>query len=113
MCRFSMSQILRRGLAPSLFFAGTLTVNLLGCLLIGITFGWVQTRLHPPVLLQAAVQAGFLGGFTTYSSFGLEAWQLWKEQSASMAVGYVLVSLIVGLGMVILGVALAKWMWGS
>lgn len=113
MLRYSIGLFSKKMLNPAFFFAGTLLVNLVGCFCIGVAFGWVQTRPHPPWIFMAAVQAGFLGGFTTFSSFGLETLQLWREQSIWVAAGYVTISLFAGLALVGLGLLAARWVWGS
>ena len=68
---------------------GTLAVNLIGCALIG----WLATALadaSEPVRLGIVV--GLLGGFTTFSSFGLEAVRLLQGGHTAVAVAYVLIS---------------------
>lgn len=83
---------------------GTLTVNLLGCVAIGIAFHLVESRAWSSELRLAAV-GGFLGGFTTFSAFGLECWRLVADGSPGLAGAYALAS--VGLG--VLG-AWGGWM---
>ncbi len=79
---------------------GTLAVNLLGCLLIGLLM---------PVLIGAKEETrlliivGLLGGFTTFSAFGLETWTLITEQRVVWALAYALGSVALGLGAVALG----------
>lgn len=88
---------------------GTLTVNVLGCLLIGFLF-------HLPVLhrtldaeLRFLLITGFLGAFTTFSTFGNETVQLLQKDQTLNALLYVSSSLGVGLAAVYLGQQLAKW----
>jgi CrcB protein len=60
----------------SSFPAGTLTVNLIGCFLLEITYNYLGRRLHLPKELIGAIGVGLLGAFTTMSSFSRESMQL-------------------------------------
>ncbi len=55
---------------------GTLAVNVIGSLLIGLLFILLQTRLQGNETLRLLLMVGLLGGFTTFSSFSLETLQL-------------------------------------
>jgi len=70
---------------PATFPYGTLTVNVLGSLLLGAVFelATVRTGLAPEVRLIVGV--GFLGAFTTFSSFSLETMNLMREGSYALA----------------------------
>ena len=74
----------------------TWSVNLLGCFAAGIFFAFSQKF---PVLqqeLRLFLMVGILGGFTTFSSFGLETFQLLKQGHTSVALMYVISSVILG-----------------
>ena len=75
---------------------GTWLVNILGCLLIGIAAAaWVnQPNFH--TLLKPLIIIGFLGGFTTFSSYALELVQLTHEQQIGKAFLYLALSNILG-----------------
>jgi CrcB protein len=81
------------------FPLGTLLVNLLGCLLIGML--WQASQNNS--LLSPLLVIGFLGGFTTFSSFGLESFQLFENGSYKLLGAYVLLSNIVGFALVYIG----------
>ncbi len=88
---------------------GTLAVNWIGCLLIGLLWGMFEARgLHPGSPLRIFLFAGVLGGFTTFSSFGIETLTLVGQGHASGAFGYVAASLVGGLALVAAGLALAR-----
>ena len=80
----------------------TFVVNALGCLAIGVVAG----RLVDPIA-RTFVLTGMLGGFTTFSAFAVEANDLANADRAAVAVGYVVASLVVGLGAALLGRAWA------
>lgn len=85
-----------------LFPWATWWVNLLGCFLAGVFLALTQKY---PVLQQEArlfLMVGILGGFTTFSSFGLETFQLLRQGQSSLAFGYAFSSLMVGV--IVLGV---------
>ena len=78
------------------FPMGTLAVNLLGCFLIGGLATWFGQRLELSEGVRLAVLVGFLGGFTTFSSFGLETVRLMESERMMAAIAYVSVSNLVG-----------------
>lgn len=76
-------------------------INLLGCFLAGVFFALSQKY---PVLQNEArlfLMVGILGGFTTFSSFGLETFQLLRHGQSVLAFSYALSSLV--LGVMVLG----------
>ncbi|PCJ65009.1 MAG: fluoride efflux transporter CrcB [Bacteroidetes bacterium] len=78
---------------------GTLTVNLVGCLLIGCMSVFLLE--HPKLSLLLIM--GFLGGFTTFSSFGLDAFKLLELKNYKTFFTYVMLSNVLGILLVILG----------
>ncbi|HLB05473.1 MAG TPA: fluoride efflux transporter CrcB [Thermodesulfobacteriota bacterium] len=87
---------------------GTLTVNVIGCLLIGLLAGLSESRHLFSPEARLFVFAGFLGGFTTFSSFGYETFVLARDVQASAALVNVALQLILGLGAVWLGNILSR-----
>ncbi len=81
---------------------GTLAANLLGCLLIGVLMVLAENgRLAPHT--HKAVITGLLGSLTTFSTFGHETFKLIERGRYLVAGGYVALSLIAGLALVLLG----------
>ncbi len=78
----------------SAFPVGTLLVNLLGSLLIGLCAAFAE-RGTP--WIRTWLMAGFLGGFTTFSAFSLENFRLMRDGQAGMALAYALTSLVAGI----------------
>jgi CrcB protein len=87
-----VAQLFSRALLPY----GLMTVNILGCLLIGALAALMQSKhgLRPELVLLLMV--GFLGGFTTFSSFGLETFTLLRDQHIYAALMDVLIQVVVG-----------------
>ena len=88
----------------SLFPWGTLAVNISGCLVLGVLAG-LGTGLPSPLL--ALLGTGFCGALTTYSTFSFETMRLWEQHARFYAVANVAISLVAGLGAVLLGYTLA------
>jgi len=82
---------------------GTFSVNLIGCLAIGILAGVVAKSGGFSEQMRLFLFVGLLGGFTTFSAFGLEAMLLVKRSEYSLAGTYMLGSLVLGLLLVVLG----------
>ena len=88
----------------SLFPWGTLAVNIGGCLVLGVLAG-LGTGL--PGRLLTLLGTGFCGALTTYSTFSFETMRLWERRARFYAVANVAISLVAGLGAVLLGYTLA------
>ncbi len=81
----------------------TLGVNWVGCFLIGLVYGWVENRAMLGVPVRYFLVTGFLGGFTTFSAFGMETLYLFKRGEGLMAWTYILASVTGGLFLAWLG----------
>ena len=84
----------------------TLGVNILGCLIMGLLAGWFTSR-GGSESAKLFLLTGILGGFTTFSAFGLDALTLYRTSPAHAA-AYVAASVIVSLAAVALGFALTR-----
>src|SRR6476659_9467444 len=93
---------------PHPFPFGTFAVNIVGSLLIGVFYGLSEKGdlLSPDWRL--FLTTGFCGGFTTFSTFSFETISLLKEGNYSYALGYVLLSVVLGLLAVWLGIFVIK-----
>jgi CrcB protein len=101
--RFVMAGMFNR-FSPALGFpVGTLTVNVIGCFLIGLLHSVAETRslLGPDTRIFLFI--GVLGGFTTYSTFGFESLALLKDGAMLKASINILLHVFVGLAAVWLG----------
>jgi CrcB protein len=72
---------------------GTLTINIVGSLLMGLLVGWL-VRSGGGDTARLFVGVGILGGFTTFSSFSMEYWMLFERGQNAQAAAYVLASVI-------------------
>jgi fluoride exporter len=86
---------------------GTLTANLIGCLLAGYVNGLLDARLIRPEL-RFLLTVGFLGGYTTFSTFAYEATAYLRDGHYARAAAYVILSNAAGLALVFAGLALAR-----
>lgn len=94
---------------PRHFYLGTLAVNLIGCLLIGLLYGLFLHRPLVPVELRAGLIVGFLGGLTTFSSFSMDTVRLLESGQAPLAFGYASISVVGGLLATWAGLSLTKF----
>ncbi len=85
----------------------TLGINAVGCFLLAFVLGGPVAEKWSPVTT-TAVAVGFLGAFTTFSTFGYETFTLVRTERVSAAAVYVVLSLIGGLGATALGYALGR-----
>ena len=90
----------------TLFPLGTFLVNIIGCFVIGFLFTTFEEIIVSREIRLILI-TGFLGGFTTFSSFGLETINLLKGNEISHAIMNVFFNIIIGLTFVILGMLLA------
>jgi fluoride exporter len=86
---------------------GTLIVNLIGCLLLGGIAEYALTHLSVPPEWRIGITTGFLGAFTTFSTFTWETARLIQEGEWQRASMYLAVSLIGGLLAVFCGMKIA------
>jgi CrcB protein len=90
---------------------GTLVVNLSGCFLIGVLWGLHERAPLSPAFA-SLVFVGVLGGFTTFSTFGLETAHLFRDGEVRLGLLNVLASNVLGLGLVVAGLAIARLIVG-
>jgi fluoride exporter len=96
-------QNLTRG---SSFPWGTLIVNAVGCFLFGIISGFLGTRTQTEHSLNSLIFIGFLGAFTTFSTFSNDTLTLMNNGSSLLGWLNMAVSLIAGIGALLLGRAI-------
>ncbi len=90
------------------FPVGTMTVNIAGCLLIGFGGGLIETRQFFSPEWRSFLFIGVLGSFTTFSTFGLETFNLAKNGQWASSIGNIGLSVALGLLAVVLGNMLSR-----
>ena len=101
--RYLLSGLVHQWTRRDDFPVGTLAVNVLGCLVIGLLSQLAEERGAFAPETRAFVIVGILGGFTTFSSFGNETVNLWRDGEGSLALINVAAQVALGLGAVWLG----------
>jgi len=109
--RYLVSGTVQTWAKGSAFPFGTLAVNLAGCLLIGLLSQLVETRNILSPEARAFVFIGTLGAFTTFSTFGNESLNLFKEGQNLLSFLNVGTQILFGLGAVWLGQVCAQLIW--
>ncbi len=107
MIRFFVFNVFQRT-GSSAFPWATLTVNVLGSFLIGSAFILITERMALGPYWRGVVTIGFLGAFTTFSTFSMDVIGLLEQGSLSQAFLYVLSSVLVCIIAAWLGLSLAK-----
>lgn len=87
---------------------GTLTVNVLGCLAMGFLFVLFMDRLSDNAVLRAGILIGVLGGFTTFSSFSIETFNLIEQGASLKAIANMILSLLLCVSATWVGVLLGR-----
>jgi CrcB protein len=87
---------------------GTFAINVGGCFAIGVIATLADEHAWITPAARLVLVTGLLGGFTTFSTFGLETWALVEDGRGWLALGYVGASVALGLAAVIAGVQLTR-----
>jgi fluoride exporter len=110
--RYLLGGIVQNGAGTTLFPAGTLAVNLLGCLAIGVLAELTEARGVLNAEVRGFLMVGLIGGFTTFSAFANETVSAMRDNAGLIATGNIILSVGLGLAGVWLGRLLAHAVWG-
>jgi CrcB protein len=89
---------------------GTLAVNAVGCFLFGMIWTLAEERLVISGQTRFILLVGFMGAFTTFSSFAYETSELLRDSQWSLAAGNLLAHNVLGLVCMFLGYAASRWL---
>lgn len=87
---------------------GTFVINLTGCFAMGFFFTISKGITGYPKELDLLIRTGFLGSYTTFSTYGFDTLALWRSKQSLATAFYWAGSAVLGLGSVIVGVTIAK-----
>jgi CrcB protein len=93
---------------PGSFPIETLVINVSGSLVLGFLFVLLTERFLPHPALRISLTVGFLGAYTTFSTFSLETFRLIEDGAVGLAALNVVASIIAGLVAVYLGVVAGR-----
>jgi CrcB protein len=105
--RYWLSGVVARRYGET-FPLGTLAVNLAGCFLVGLLFCVMQERYLVNQNVRTIILIGLLGGFTTFSSLGLQTFTLLQDNEIALAALNMVASNVLGLLLVWAGYTLAR-----
>ena len=106
-CRYLTGQVAERLLGTDLPY-GTLAANLIGSMLMGMAFVFLSGNFGEAGKYSPLLMTGVLGGYTTFSAYSLEAWQLFDSGRPIAALGYAGGSAALAVASLAIGIALAK-----
>lgn len=89
---------------------GTLTVNVAGSFLMGVLAEYFAFRSGASQEIRLFLTTGVLGGFTTFSTFSLDAISIWERGQWGTAVAYIAISLVLSLAGLFAGLAIIRFL---
>ncbi|MBI5190121.1 MAG: fluoride efflux transporter CrcB [Nitrospirae bacterium] len=107
LCRYWVSGLAHRALGPD-FAYGTLAVNVVGSLLFGVVWTLAEERFAISNETRFIILTGFMGAFTTFSTFAFETVNFLRDSQYALAMLNVSANCILGFGAVISGMWLAR-----
>lgn len=107
LARYGLSGLVQR-LGGIAFPWGTWTVNLVGCFAFGVIWSLAEDRVLISGETRFIVLTGFMGAFTTFSTFAFETAEMLHEGSWLLAAGNVLGQNLLGIAGVLLGLAVSR-----
>jgi len=106
LARYGLSEVIPRSVGE--FPWATFITNIIGCGAIGVLMGYILQSNQTHRYLRPFIGVGVLGGFTTFSTYALETWQLIVENALMSAGAYVLSNIVCGLVAVQFGLLIVR-----
>ena len=106
LCRYGLGGLVQEG---KMFPWGTVSVNLLGCWAFGLIFSTLDRRMLLGSDVKIIILVGFMGGFTTFSTYMYELAEQLRDSQWLAASGYFALHNLGGWAAMILGLLLGKW----
>lgn len=107
MARHGIGQLSIRWFVPG-FPIGTLSINIVGSLIMGIIAEYWALKSGLPQPARLFLTTGVIGGFTTFSAFSLEAALLWERGQPLLTIAYVTVSVVFSISALFVGLWLIR-----
>jgi fluoride exporter len=111
MLRYLVSGTVQTAMRNATFPFGTVIVNLSGCFVVGFLAELAESRGFLTDASRAFLMIGVLGGYTTFSAFGNETVNLFRDGESLLALGNVALQVVLGLACVWLGRDCAHLIW--
>ena len=107
LARYGLSNLVQR-LSPGEFPWGTLAVNALGCLAFGVVWSLAEERMLVSGATRIVILVGFMGAFTTFSTFAFETGQMLDDSQWFTAAANLLAQNVLGVVLVLVGMAVGR-----
>ena len=108
MARYGIARLFGR--FSALFPFGTFFINISGCFFLGWFLTWAQPRMNIPDPIRLGIAVGFVGAYTTFSTYMFESDRMLNEGQAMRGMLYILGSVMIGIIAVRMGVILGQRM---
>lgn len=109
LARYGLSGLVQNGLKDTLFPWGTFAVNAIGCLIFGLLWTVMDERISISSETRTVILVGFMGAFTTFSTFIFDTGQLLEDSQWLLAFGNVAMQNVVGLAALFAGLAIGRF----
>lgn len=109
LARYGLSSAVQAWAGPR-FPWGTLAVNVLGCFLFGLVWALVEYRMGLDTQARLILLTGFMGAFTTFSTYGFETMRMVEDRQWLQVVANVVLQNGLGLASVLLAMGLVRWL---